>query len=366
MDKKNKETTETNFDDFFVNFIAKRRKNYLKKGEKIDLLSKKNKSELTPEQLELVENKDKNNERIAYFNGIIDLYLLAIKQKKPELLQSGNISNAKTEEDILNLYFLGNCMRNCKDKCMAVIEKKKLEVSFQENLHQNFSKVFNNDCYSITSRNHNLESLRTYLSNTELKNQVNSIVNDPNCFPEKTEKVVEVQQPEKEEEVQQNKPQFFMSSDEEENNEEEAYFEEDRNTKTKAHANVVPENTQEEEDKGIDFVPFSSSDDEDGFERKNQKKNKNSIRGRGARGYKRREGDNNFVDESGERGRGFRGRGRGRGGYRGRGGERGRGYRGGRGRGEFRGNRGFNRDRDNFENENTGDNDYTKVEKNEN
>lgn len=357
MDKNN-DTQKQEYNDFFIAFIRKRRKNYLKKKDKIELLSKKDKKDLKPDQIDLVVNKHLNNEKIQYFNGIIDLYMTAIKKKKPEMLTQTN-SSKNNEENILNLFFLGNCMRNCKDKTLQIIEQKKLDVSFQENLQQNFSKVFNSENCTLESRNESVNNLKSYLKNSELTSQINSIVNDKQIFGTTPEPVVEEQEVEqKVEEVQEknleevfetqpiakvektqepveevqkpvdeNKPTYFMSSDDEEENNEE--IEEQVQEET--------EELVEDKEEGIKFVPIPSSDEEDTFERRNHKKNKNSIRGRGGRGYKRR-------GRGGYRGRGGRGRGRGRGrGY------RGRGYRG-RGRGGYRG-RGRN------DNEN-----YTKVE----
>lgn len=355
MNKKNKEETvpSEDFEDFFVNFIRKRRKNYLKKREKIDLLCKKKPEELTPEQKDLIQNKSANDEKIAYFDGIVSLYKEALKKNKSTQNDSNRCSS-ETEENILNLYFLGNCMKNCKNKCMQVIEKTQLEVDAQQEIFQTFSRVFNNDCETIQNRNDNLTALRTYLQNDSLKNKINTIVNDESCFPVKKccpePEPVQPQQPE----VCENKPQFFMSSDEEDEEQVESHphFDEDKQQ---------PAREVETQQGGINFIPLPSSDEEDNFDRKNQKKNKNSIRGRGARGYKRRRDDNQRVPdkhegnqegrEQTEEGEGFRGRGRG---FRGRGrGFRGRGFRGNnRGRG-FRGNRQEGQDEN-----------YTRVENN--
>ena len=77
-DNKVSNQIESKYSDFFVSFILKRQKTYNKKMQKIELMKTKPQSELTPEQVSMIENRPITQGKIDHYNEIIQLYFQAL------------------------------------------------------------------------------------------------------------------------------------------------------------------------------------------------------------------------------------------------------------------------------------------------
>lgn len=178
---KNQNESKALIDDFFTQFIDKRQKHYLKKKEKIQELAKKKESELTPEQVDMVQNQAKNEEKIMYFDEIKDLYFQAHSKKESSSPQP-NGTNATTDLrtqsclDFLNLFYTGQILKNLTKHPLKSVEES-LSSTHQMAIFDIHAKVFSIAKHSHKTFESSKETLTSYLQNTELIESIEKFIN---------------------------------------------------------------------------------------------------------------------------------------------------------------------------------------------
>jgi len=103
------------FDDFFTQFIEKRKKYFVQKLEEIAQLEKS--SELKPDQREKVNNKPHTLEKVKYFDDIKALYFEAAAKKGKTTLSSNTIvaeTNENSVSEIVDVLAVGQLLSSSK------------------------------------------------------------------------------------------------------------------------------------------------------------------------------------------------------------------------------------------------------------
>lgn len=111
--------TEPAFEDFFTQFIEKRKKYFTTKLEEISVLEKT--KDLKPDQIEKVNNKHLSIEKIRYYDDIKDLYFEAAskKGKAPQPAQPVQPTPVEVESglnasDLVDLLAAGSLAKSAK------------------------------------------------------------------------------------------------------------------------------------------------------------------------------------------------------------------------------------------------------------
>lgn len=273
-------------DDFFTQFLDKKKRNYTKKLEKIEQLQKKAASELTTEQRELVNNRAKVVEDAAYFDEIKQLYFAAYNKKEGQKQVTNNGNVGGNVASPLGLFYLAKAVKEQGENALRVVSGQGVE--FQEKLHNYNRTIFQQDVASTDGLKKAEAGLEELGADSDFTAQVRNIWAEDQ-LSQKQQKQPEVAPVAKEtqKETTANKPQLFaMSSDEDE---EEA--QDDKPVQSRAQA------TQQNEDSEFkpNFVPLPEDDNEDNFAFEGGNKVRGDRRGgrkpRGDRPYRKYDGD---------------------------------------------------------------------------
>ena len=256
-------------DDFFTQFLDKKKRNYTKKLDKIDALQKKNYEELTPEQKDLVNNRQKVVEKANHYEDIKKLYFKAnSKRDSTKTNKCGDLSDCV--HTTLSLYYLGNSAKESGENAMRVLSAH--GVDFQEKVHKYHNKVFHANHKNAEELKKAEETLSEYLKDSEVSRIVCDIVSEGKLTETQQTHVKETQRKES-----HNKPQLFAMSSDEEDEEHEVKEEK----KTESHA----KGEHHDEFKPT-FVPLPEDDAEEGFAFQGEQGNSGNRRGRRPRGDK--------------------------------------------------------------------------------
>lgn len=279
-------------DDFFTQFLDKKKKNYTKKLEKIDQLQKKNFDELTPEQKDLVNNRQKVVEDAIYYDEIKQLYFQASSKKEGQKQSNGNSANSN--HATLNLYYLAKCVKEQGETALRVISGQGVE--FQEKVHNYHHRIFQQDGSSSDTLKNAVNGLNIYLQDEAFVSQVEDIWSEGKLNQKHGNKAG--QKDVRKEST--NKPQLFaMSSDEEDEDQQDESPKRTEHKNQDAEHHVVKPN----------FVPLPEDDNEENFAFESGQQARGERRGRKPRGdrpYRKYD-----SDRRGERrDRGDRGEGR--------------------------------------------------------
>lgn len=302
-------------DDFFTQFLDKKKRNYTKKLDKIETLQKKKIEELTPEQKDLVNNRQKVVDKAEYYEDIKKLYFKANSKRDGAKTCKDDMSNCI--HSTVSLYYLGNCAKESGETAMRVLGN--YGVDFQEKIHRYHNRVFNADCHNTEELKKAEEGLNEYLKDSETAKIAGDILKDGKLC-----QTQEVQPPVHKESI--SKPQLFAMSSEDEEEEETQPVKQE-----KAQEPLKQQNNESAEFKPT-FVALPEDDNEEGFAFESGQRSGGRGRGRKPRGdrpYKKydgerreprerkeftedAEGQDKEGDETNERprgrGRGFRGR----------------------------------------------------------
>jgi len=258
-------------DDFFTQFLDKKKRNYTKKLEKIESLQKKNIEELTAEQKESLTNKQKLVEKAQHYDQIKQLYFEA-SSKKEGVRPDKCTETTNCIKNTLGLYYLGNCAKENGQIAMKVLAAH--GVDFQEKVHQYHNKIFHADYRNLEEIKKAEDSLAEYLKDGDVAHIAGNIVAEGKLA---VKHEIETKDHNQKESV--NKPNLFaMSSDEEE--EEEHQIKEDKKSDAKI--------SKEHEIKPT-FVPLPEDDGEEGFIFETG--NRRGGKPRGDRPYKKYDGE---------------------------------------------------------------------------
>ena len=275
-------------DDFFTQFLDKKKRNYTKKIDKIETLQKKNFEELTPEQKELVNNRQRVTEKAQYYEDIKNLYFEAsFKKEVVKTAKTGDVSDCI--HSTLSLYYVGNCAKESGETAMRVLGN--YGVDFQEKVHKYHNKAFGADYKNVEELKKAEEGLAEYLKDSEVSKVAGEIVSEGKLVPAPEAEPKEVKHKES-----SNKPQLFaMSSDEEE----EEFHQMPKEKQTESGSKQL-ENVEEIKPK---LVPLPEDDNEEGFAFDSVKKTGGERRGRKPRGdrpYRKYDGERRERKEHAE------------------------------------------------------------------
>lgn len=282
-------------DDFFTQFLDKKKKNYTKKLEKIDGLQKKNFDELTPEQKELVNNRQKVVEDAVYYDEIKQLYFQANAKKDGQ--KQGGEGATSSNSAVLGLYYLGKCTKEHGETAMRAMSGYGIE--FQEKVHRHHHRVFQSEGFNAETLNRAEQGLNEFTADAEFTSQLNNLWTEGKL----TQKAEEVQVKEVPRKEFTNKPQLFaMSSDEED--------EEEVHEQPKKHDNKAAPSNQENANFKPTFVSLPEDDNEEGFGFETNQQGRGERRDRKPRGDRparkydgeRRGGRREYGDKKAENG----------------------------------------------------------------
>lgn len=332
---------ESDFEDFFTQYLSKKKRNYVKKLAKVDLLEQKDFETLTTEQKDMVTNRQKLQDEIDYYDTIQQHYFKALKKKNPEVLEKKEESAEEKQKNecgnyedccqkTLGLYYLGNFVKNSGEAAMQVFAKRDVGIDFQTDLQRLHAQTFRMDPLNPEDMAKAQEGLLNYLNNESLCNGVVDIVKG-GLSP--VEEIVEVQGELEEDLLNQRaskknsigKPNLFVMTSEEEDNTKEVPVAEKEEIKAEPvkeekKKEVVVEEIKEDvpvkEDDTVvvpKIVPLPEDSDDDFvvFSKPSHNKRGRGRRGRGRGNYQRKDGDQRDNKERGGnyKGRGNRGRG---------------------------------------------------------
>ena len=305
---------ETDFEDFFTQYLEKKKRNYYKKLDKVALLMQKDANTLTIEQKSMIENQQKMNDEINYYEEIKQHYFKALKKKDPEILKKKEETKPESPAQP------GGDLTEFAQKTLALYYSNQtnlegLDEDAQKSLGTYRDEVFAAQSYDEQNRQKTETSLLNFLKDVTVSNKLMEYANSNQMVtkPEETEEAVEEKveetpekpieqepveeakpvedQPEKEnKEAPQelepeplqttkkksiNKPTLFVMSSDEEDNEEE---DEDAVRKESITSNAKqiekpeeqakePENKEEEAQMKIKPLPEDSDEEFGDFTR---------------------------------------------------------------------------------------------------
>ena len=286
-------TIETDFEDFFTQYLEKKKRNYYKKLDKVAMLVEKNVNTLTIEQKSMIANKQKMQDEINYYEEIKQHYFKALKKKDPEIFEKGAEPQKETvSED------------NLADSCKKVLSlyysnlsnMDGLESDIKETLKTYREGAFGVEAYDEQNQQQTETSLLNFLKDVTVSNKLidyvnNSLVTKQEEEPVKEEKKektpekqleqvpvvkenteeVKTEKKKEEEEFDQqqttkkksiNKPTLFvMSSDEED--EEESVRKESITSNAKQLEKKEEKTEVKEEEPGMKIKPLPEDSDEE-------------------------------------------------------------------------------------------------------
>lgn len=217
---KPKEQTIPTFEDFFTQFLEKRKKYFVQKLEEIEKLEKIDQSTLKADQKQKVNNKHETVERTKYFDDVKSLYFEAAS-KKGNLQQESSQKNTESREgvisDLVNLFSVGQAIHNFEKNSTS------FEHHFNSEQMTTVQDVFNclSNQSSVDRLEETKEKLRHYCDNEELRQSVNQFILSRKSQIETNEEVQEEKKVETSHEKQvevkpTNQRLFAEESDEEE------------------------------------------------------------------------------------------------------------------------------------------------------
>lgn len=274
-------------DDFFTQFLDKKKRNYTKKLDKIDALQKKNSNELTPEQKDLVNNRQKVVDDANYYDEIKNLYYQANAKK-----ETAKPTKADTQDLVhstVSLFYVGNCAKESGETAMRVLGDHGVE--FQEKIHRYHNRVFHADYHIKDELKRAEDTLAEYLKDSEICERAGNIISQG--------KLTKITAETKSRDIRDNepiaKPQLFaMSSDDEDDDETPIVH---NNSRPERIHNIVE---QEEEIKPtLVLLPEDDNEEGYGFET-GHRSGDNEKRGRRPRGdkpYRKYEGERREARE---------------------------------------------------------------------
>ena len=279
--------TETfpSVDDFFTQFLDKKKRNYTKKLEKIEQLQKKTAEELTSEQRDLINNRQKVLDDAAYYDEIKQLYFQAHNKKETNKAApaTASLTHTTTTASPLGLFYLAKSVKEQSESALRVLSSQGVE--FQEKLHNYNRRIFAQEAGSDEGLKDAEAGLQAYAQDSEFSSEVSKIWSEGQMKERKAEPAPVAREPVKE---AASKPQLFaMSSDEEEEEQEE------RPAQVKQQTNV---NNGKDEEFRPNFVPLPEDDNEDAFAFESGNKVRGDRRGRKPRGdrpYRKYDNDRN-------------------------------------------------------------------------
>ena len=168
---KAKESQHPAVEDFFTQFIEKRKKYFTQKLEEIALLEKSDFASLKPDQKEKINNKAQTSEKVKYFDDIKQLYFEAVAKKGPvstEVPSKTQDSKDVLISDFVNLFSVGQAFHN--------FEKNSKHI---EHVFNSDQMTLIQDLYNSLNKQHSPEQieesklkLKSYAENEALRASV--------------------------------------------------------------------------------------------------------------------------------------------------------------------------------------------------
>ena len=174
-------------DDFFTQYLDKKKQYYVSKMEKIGRLKQMKKEELKPDQLKMIENVDKTEEQIKYFDDIKQLYFKAYEKKERD--QAELICPSS---DLLNLFYTGNILSKLPDDRLNLLENH-IPIDQQRLLRDLHEETFSS-LHTLESLLEAKEKLQRAIKEEEAFRRMREVMNNgffeidlQECSPEEVE-----------------------------------------------------------------------------------------------------------------------------------------------------------------------------------
>ena len=276
--QKAKETQYPSVEDFYTQFIEKRKKYFTQKLEEISLLEKSDFASLKPDQKDKINNKAQTNEKVKYFDDIKQLYFEALAKKGPTPAEIPPKNSENTDNlisDFVNLFSVGQAFHN--------FEKNSKHIEHVFNSEQ---MTLIQDLYNSLNKQHSPEQLeeaklklKSYVENEPLQTSVQQFLSSYETSHENVEAQIagtdkhDLKNEEVKNHVQPvSKPKLFANeSDEEEEEEPTHHKKEQTNSAQKARPTHVAHENHNKVNSNL-LKPLPEGDDTKVDEFKNQNK----------------------------------------------------------------------------------------------